>query len=545
VYVARQYTFWLSKLGRVSMSKFIGDDFVRLRRRRSAEADPFLTLAFGDEVDVLDHQGGFVQLRALTHFDGRATGWAKNNPPLRLLDNGILKFSMVDVQQGDGLVLESPGGKIVLIDGGDNKLFARHIAARFRHRRATAANPLAVDAIVITHGDADHFDGLNDIKRSETERGIAARKRLFIRPKRIYHNGLVKMPSSRANGTRRPEAEMFGRTVAAGENLIAVELHDDPREVAESKLNNPFKRWVKTLQHWAQRGNFDIRRIAFGDDPAQLFDFLEQDNVHVDIQGPFTEPVQDPTSGGSTPGLRFFHAPKKSPDMHLTEAEAGSVSASHTINGHSIALRIRFGEVRLSLTGDLNRPAMKLMLDNVPAADLEAEIVKAPHHGSADFDFEALKAMNPIAAIISSGDESPSKEHIHPRATLMAALGKVMRKNTGIIFNTELAAFFSKRDYAHKREDLKKYFKDRKDQTFSGAEIAKLFTGRLDDGDPKPSFFAFERTNFGIIHIRTDGERVLIFTHSGKKGLNEAYVFTVKQMNGDRVVEFEDKAVTR
>ena len=29
--------------------------------------------------------------------------------------------------------------------------------------------------------------------------------------------------------------------------------------------------------------------------------------------------------------------------------------------------------------------------------------------------------------------------------------------------------------------------------------------------------FGFERTNFGIIHIRTDGERVLVFTHSGKK----------------------------
>jgi hypothetical protein len=39
--------------------------------------------------------------------------------------------------------------------------------------------------------------------------------------------------------------------------------------------------------------------------------------------------------------------------------------------------------------------------------------------------------------------------------------------------------------------------------------------------------FAFERTNFGIAHIRTDGTRVLAFTHSGKKGMNEAYRFDV------------------
>jgi hypothetical protein len=46
----------------------------------------------------------------------------------------VLKFSMVDVQQGDGMVLETPPDdnhetRLVFIDGGDNKLFARHVAA--------------------------------------------------------------------------------------------------------------------------------------------------------------------------------------------------------------------------------------------------------------------------------------------------------------------------------------------------------------------------------------------------------------------------------
>ena len=85
---------------------------------------------------------------------------------------------MVDVQQGDGMVLETPPDendetRLVFIDGGDNKLFARHVAARYRHRQSSAANPLEVDLILITHGDADHFEGLTDIKRSETEPGIS------------------------------------------------------------------------------------------------------------------------------------------------------------------------------------------------------------------------------------------------------------------------------------------------------------------------------------------------------------------------------------
>ena len=65
-----------------------------------------------------------------------------------------------------------------------------------------------------------------------------------------------------------------------------------------------------------------------------------------------------------------------------------------------------------------------------------------------------------------------------------------------MIFCTELAAFFAYRGPSH----------------------------TLDDGS---QFEGFERLNFGIIHVLTDGQRVLAFTHSGKKGLNEAYRFTV------------------
>jgi len=44
-------------------------------------------------------------------------------------------------------------------------------------------------------------------------------------------------------------------------------------------------------------------------------------------------------------------------------------------------------------------------------------------------------------------------------------------------------------------------------------------------------YFGFERTNFGIIQIRTDGTRVLVFTHSGKEGMKEAYRFTVDEQH--------------
>lgn len=266
-------------------------------------------------------------------------------------------------------------------------------------------------------------------------------------------------------------------------------------------------------------------------DAEDLFGFLGSD-IKVDIQGPFVSKVTDPQDNLEKDALPFFHKPPKSAEMHLedeTDSNSKSYSVSHTINGHSIALRLTYGNVRFNLTGDLNQESMALMREKMnDLSELEAEIIKAPHHGSADFDFEALQAMKPVVSLISSGDEHAGKEHIHPRATLVSALGKVSRGKTGIVLCTELAAFFAKRDYSHIRPLIAKFYAD--DEAITKEEIRKFFGSKLrtkEDEDTLPSYFGFERTNFGIIHIRTDGERVLVFTHSGKKGLREAYRFTV------------------
>ncbi len=36
-----------------------------------------------------------------------------------------------------------------------------------------------------------------------------------------------------------------------------------------------------------------------------------------------------------------------------------------------------------------------------------------------------------------------------------------------------------------------------------------------------------ERTSWGIVHVRTDGRPVLVFTHSGRENMKEAYRFRV------------------
>jgi hypothetical protein len=515
--------------------RYIDKDFVRFSFSGSDGSQERAILAFGDKVDVLEEGGGSTpsRVRALELFDGTLEGTVRGKP-FRGREKGVLKFSMVDVQQGDGMVLETPPDehdetRLVFIDGGDNKLFARHVAARYRHRRSSAANPLQVDLILVTHGDADHFEGLIDIKRSETEREISDRKRLFIHPRRVYHNGLVKGP------TTVPELERLGRTVNDNGRPVIVDLHDDPRAAPAAMQNGPFKRWGDALTHWEQRGSIVFKRVAHGMDADDLFGFLGP-AVKVEIHGPFTSSVTD--NGVSRDALAFLHVPPKSALLHLeegTDPASDNFSVSHTINGHSVAFRLTYGNVRFNFTGDLNQESMALARERIGLDELEAEILKAPHHGSADFDFKALKAMRPVVSLVSSGDESADKEHIHPRATLVSALGKVSRGETGIVLCTELAAFFAKRDHSHERPKIARFYMG--DEAITRAELRQFYGASprpQRDEEALPSFFGFERTNFGIIHIRTDGERVLVFTHSGREGMREAYRFTVNTSHAVR-----------
>jgi beta-lactamase superfamily II metal-dependent hydrolase len=488
-----------------SQIRYIDEDFVG---GRLADGEIY-GFAFGDPVIPVSTTAAEASVRIVGgRFDGLM---ARCKAPLPLRNDPILRFSMVDVQQGDGMLIETPGGRLILLDGGDNQLFARHLAARFSG--TTSSKRLLVDGMIVTHGDADHFEGLVEIRRSETLQNTTAepnrqRKRVFIEVDRVFHNGLAKRPKKRPDGSKRKDVEMFGKTIpatpATNADAFCVELVDDLlTDIDDTELNKPFRNWRAALAHWNGHRQITMERVD--QQRTQNFKnlFEQEAGFAVDVHGPIAEHV----SGQAR--LLFLRAAAKSAEMHLSDQPAvtTSFSASHTVNGHSITFRLGFKNVRFLLTGDLNQQAMARLRAAIPAADFECEILKAPHHGSHDFDFQMLKEAKPAVSLVSSGDESAQHEHIHPRATLLSALGRVSRGNTGVILITELAAFFAMRGTAKLLDPPAKKPGDKR--------------------DPAAPFFAFERTNFGIVHIRTDGKRVLAFTHSGEAGVNEGYAFDV------------------
>lgn len=367
------------------------------------------TLGWGDEIEVLKVTSTFLEIRT-TKFtelpDGSIQPSAESGfivpttssglKPSQLSipkgQNRVLKVDFVDVQQGDGSVLQTPRGKVVLLDGGDNQLFARYLANQFRN--TSAAKPKPIDCIVVSHGDADHFAGLTAIHESETDPRLASApwKRLFIKPRRVYHNGLVKRPE-KLNGKKRKEVEMLGATKVVDGKTFIVGLEKDLLKVPDEEMNTPFRNWKEALKTYKSRGPLTFRRLAIGDDDA--FDFLNAEGVEIEVLGP----IPSELPGGKT-GLAFLGEPPHGPrlgheSVSLDSSGFKGHSASHTINGHSIVLRVTYGGFHFLFAGDLNDQASRVLTraHNDGILSLRSEVFKVPHHGSADFSAAFFEAV--------------------------------------------------------------------------------------------------------------------------------------------------------
>ena len=264
------------------------------------------------------------------------------------------------------------------------------------------------------------------------------------------------------------------------------DLFNDPRNAP--LMNNPFTKWTIAMPSLMD-ASAQIGRLGTGD--HQAFNNFRP-GVDIEVLGPVTEQVN------GKPALRFFNS-----------------SASHTINGHSVVLRLGHGNVHFLLGGDLNTHAEEHLREHVeqdPTLTLRAEVLKVPHHGSHEYEQAFLNEVNPVVSIVSSGDERASKDYVHPRANLMAALGRASRGPEPLVFVTELAAFFAYRGPIQPETHRKK----------NDGNLENLPAGQL-----KPFFFAHERLVFGAVRVRTDGERVLVATESANSNIKEAYAFTV------------------
>ncbi len=79
------------------------------------------------------------------------------------------------------------------------------------------------------------------------------------------------------------------------------------------------------------------------------------------------------------------------------------------MNSRSAIQLITFGDSRILLGADLSGNAQKALMADLPEGTLEAEIIKAPHHGETAMVAEFLTAVNPVLLLCTSGaEEAPA-----------------------------------------------------------------------------------------------------------------------------------------
>jgi hypothetical protein len=89
----------------------VSQDSVRMRNKDGSKKDTYLL--WGDRVRVLENDAATEHSKV---FGRGATGWV---PDDALGGEPVLELDIIDVGQGDGLLVVTPEGHHIMIDGGD------------------------------------------------------------------------------------------------------------------------------------------------------------------------------------------------------------------------------------------------------------------------------------------------------------------------------------------------------------------------------------------------------------------------------------------
>jgi len=440
-------------------------------------------LLWGDWARVNEIQGNWVNVRSRNR-----DGWLRKE---QLQSTRILEVNFIDVGQGDGCHIQTAADKAIVIDAGESDNMYRFLHWRFGKFRRR----FNFESFFITHPDKDHYHGFAPLLEHEK-----------VHVDTIYHNTIVEQVSAGKSSLGEQE-RVDGTNYLTG--LI--------RSLEEMKAitDSPARRGKRLYPNMLKTA-VDSGRVK---DIVGLF-------ASVDWQKPLYVPGYAPENGRGMTLRILGPVPRGLPQGRLGLRTLGNSGV--TKNGHSLVLLLEIGTVKLFLGGDLNVPSQEHLLEHYTGLDprpktpaevellvgearkhFEVDIVKACHHGSADVSSIFLASTNPLATVVSSGDDEP---HSHPRPDTLGMIGKYSRSDRPLIFSTELARSGNesiKHPNEVRRElraNIERELAILNDPSASAAEKKKA-DARLDD-----HFSVIQRSvaNYGMINVRTDGERVII-----------------------------------
>lgn len=284
---------------------------------------------------------------------------------------------------------------------------------------------------------------------------------VMTHPDRDHAKGLVPVLKDKQvivnsvyhNGIVRFSDKTIGKIVKKNRRRFKlVELYDDLKTLERKKLSSDYKKFLQGVGS-AKTRNRNLKVQRLDQFSKKLYEF-DAGKLEVKVLGPI--------------------------NVGTTRAEYRDFGDSgKTLNGNSISLMLEYDKCKILLCGDMNEPAEKEFLKYYKNKSLNAHVFKANHHGSQDFTTEFLKEVRPWVSVISSGDDP---DYGHPRAVLLGSLGKhsPTKIERPLVFSTEIAATFKrikKKDFAHMSSKR---------------------------------FHIYEKVIQGVIHVRTDGKKLVL-----------------------------------
>ncbi len=365
----------------------------------------------GTRLDIVGESNNAYEVDAR----GRGkSGWVKKED---ICDSPILKIFFVDVGQGDGAIIESPEG-IILVDGGSSNKFYKFLLYRYR-RILRDEGKVNIKAIVMSHPDWDHFNGLTSVINDS---------RFHIG--HIYHNGIIRY-GEKPSGRNTKMGRTTKRIINGKTKTILTEtyntLEDAKRLVNGGFLMSSFEKfWQGAIDAKEQGRLKGAKCLTIHENTIEGYGTSDNKGLRIEVLGPV--PVGD--KNDTVEYLTF-------PEAEDIVKNNPSPSDSHTINGHSIILKFNYGEHSILLGGDLNIPAELHLLDYYGDKNpFRVDVAKACHHGSSDYLVDYLKQVKPMVNVVSSGD---NKTFDHPMSDAVGSSCRHTRGDHPLFFSTELA----------------------------------------------------------------------------------------------------------
>jgi beta-lactamase superfamily II metal-dependent hydrolase len=465
--------------------KYLNDAGGRFKLPLKDDAGKTLcTLLWGDPLQEIAHDGDRVKVRAR-----RRTGWL---PASAVGDTGLLEIYVIDVGQGDGVLMRTPHDDAWhMIDAGirADRQMTRKGAANFvrwkfiddlQRERITLRN------MILTHPDADHYGGLIDLLSGALPDG----RTFGIEVQNFWHCGIGRFKDGDKLGAVRVDTSSTPLPQAGSslkpEGRFIVELIS-----GKTHFGRPARPFAADFAALARLvGKLPKKVLSLSQANGWLPGYAPASGAAaIRVLGPVVEKL-----AGGGKGLRWLG------------------SESVTRNGHSVVLRVDYGAARVLLTGDLNTASQRLLLSCLPAEEFAADVSKGCHHGSDDIDLRFVRAMAARATVISSGD---NEDYAHPRPRILGASARYGRESRDadgetmppLLYSTELARSVGLDFASHARTVAEPRVEFKPEQLEADFDESPTGSYRRLSWLPMATDLVY-----GLVNVRSDGQRILCAT---------------------------------